>query len=166
MVGSTIDIKMALAEGWYTKSNSKWQSMPEQMLRYRAAAFWQRAYAPEIGLGFHTQEEIEDITVEDANVIEEIRPDAQAKSKAQKSIEAKKRRKAEEQAKQELDEAETATNVSSQPSHSELIADAAQDLPFDEPEPMPSPVRKSVAEQAREINERYKNQTESSSNIG
>ena len=34
--------------------------MPEQMLQYRAAAFWCRAYAPEIALGMHTAEEIQD----------------------------------------------------------------------------------------------------------
>ena len=56
-----ITIKMAMAEGWYAKSGSKWQSMPQQMLRYRAAAFWQRAYAPEVGMGFYTTEEVQDI---------------------------------------------------------------------------------------------------------
>lgn len=56
-----ITIKMAMSEGWYAKSGSKWQSMPQQMLRYRAAAFWQRAYAPEVGMGFYTTEEVQDI---------------------------------------------------------------------------------------------------------
>ena len=51
---------MAKAEGWYTKNGSKWKTMPEQMLQYRAAAFWTRAYAPEIALGMHTAEEIHD----------------------------------------------------------------------------------------------------------
>jgi hypothetical protein len=54
------DIAMAKAEGWYTKNGSKWKTMPEQMLQYRAAAFWTRAYAPEIALGMHTAEEIHD----------------------------------------------------------------------------------------------------------
>lgn len=58
--GSPITIKTAMAEGWYDKQNSKWQSIPQQMLKYRAASFWQRAYAPEIGMGFHTTEEIQD----------------------------------------------------------------------------------------------------------
>ena len=42
--GDWVSIKMAKAEGWYEKSGSKWKSMPDQMLRYRAAAFWQRVY--------------------------------------------------------------------------------------------------------------------------
>ena len=35
--------------------------MPNLMLTYRAAAFWQRAYCPEISMGFLTKEEVEDI---------------------------------------------------------------------------------------------------------
>jgi len=61
LVGETITIKMATDEGWATKSGSKWKTMPGQMLRYRAAAFWTRVYAPELSLGMHTSDEIEDI---------------------------------------------------------------------------------------------------------
>jgi len=60
-VGSLITIKLAKAEGWYGKSGSKWQTMPEQMLMYRAAGFWARVYAPELSLGMLTREEAEDI---------------------------------------------------------------------------------------------------------
>ena len=60
LVGALVTIAMAKAEGWYGKSGSKWKTMPEQMLQYRAAAFWTRAYAPEIALGMHTSEEIHD----------------------------------------------------------------------------------------------------------
>jgi hypothetical protein len=60
LVGALVTIAMAKAEGWYTKNGSKWKTMPEQMLQYRAAAFWTRAYAPEIALGMHTAEEIHD----------------------------------------------------------------------------------------------------------
>lgn len=60
LVGALVTISMAKAEGWYGKSGSKWKTMPEQMLQYRAAAFWCRAYAPEIALGMHTSEEIHD----------------------------------------------------------------------------------------------------------
>ncbi len=56
-----VSIRMAVQEGWYTKSGSKWPSMPELMLRYRAAAFWVSTYAPEIGMGFGTAEEARDI---------------------------------------------------------------------------------------------------------
>jgi hypothetical protein len=38
--------------------------MPNQMLRYRAAAFWQRVYCPEISMGLLTAEEADDIAVD------------------------------------------------------------------------------------------------------
>lgn len=56
-----VTISLAIREGWYTKSGSKWVTMPQLMLTYRAAAFWQRAYCPEISMGFMTAEEAEDI---------------------------------------------------------------------------------------------------------
>lgn len=55
-----ITLDMAKKEGWSSKPGSKWLTMADQMLIYRAAAFWQRAYAPEIGMGFLTKEEVED----------------------------------------------------------------------------------------------------------
>ena len=60
-IGSLVDIGMAKKEGWYQKNGSKWASMAEQMLLYRAAAFWTRAYAPEVALGIHTAEEVVDM---------------------------------------------------------------------------------------------------------
>ena len=58
--GDWISIRMAKAEGWTSKKGSKWLTMPTQMLRYRAAAFWQRAYCPEISMGLLTAEEAQD----------------------------------------------------------------------------------------------------------
>jgi hypothetical protein len=55
---------MAKAEGWSTKNGSKWLTMPELMLRYRAAAFFARLYAPDITLGMMTAEEVVDIASE------------------------------------------------------------------------------------------------------
>ncbi|QNB08381.1 hypothetical protein G5S34_17565 [Herbaspirillum frisingense] len=56
-----ISIDMAIAEGWLTKNGSKWQTMPEVMLRYRAAAFFGKLYAPELLMGLQTAEEAADI---------------------------------------------------------------------------------------------------------
>ena len=61
--GCEVTMAMAKAEVCSTKSGSKWATMPEQMLRYRAATFLIRATAPEIGMGLQTAEEIHD-TVE------------------------------------------------------------------------------------------------------
>jgi len=60
LYGTWIDWKMVKAEGWNKKSGSKWLTMPDQMFIYRAAAFWQRAYAPEISMGLTSHEELID----------------------------------------------------------------------------------------------------------
>jgi hypothetical protein len=59
--GPPVTIAMAIAEGWYGKNGSKWQTMPELMLRYRAASFFGRLYAPEILNGMYSQEEAEEL---------------------------------------------------------------------------------------------------------
>lgn len=103
-----ITMEMAVKEGWYQKNGSKWQSMPEQMLRYRAASFFGRIYAPDLLMGLRTQEEemesIIDITPEPApqeapqtldsikqNVVKEVaaeeKPKRATKSKDAKLIE-------------------------------------------------------------------------------
>lgn len=77
MESTPITMEMAIKEGWYTKAGSKWQTMPEQMLQYRAASFWQKVHAPELSLGLQTQEEARDIV--DVEYIEI--PDVSAKLK-------------------------------------------------------------------------------------
>jgi len=59
-VGVTVTMDMAKAEGWVSKSGSKWKTMPELMLMYRAAMFFIRAYAPEMLLGMQAREEVYD----------------------------------------------------------------------------------------------------------
>jgi hypothetical protein len=59
--GTEITIGIAKQQGWYGREGSKWSTgMAEQMLRYRAASWWVRVYAPEISMGFMTREEVED----------------------------------------------------------------------------------------------------------
>jgi hypothetical protein len=59
--GPTVTVEMAKLEGWSTKSGSKWKTMPELMLMYRAAAFLIRTYAPEISMGLRTDDVIIDM---------------------------------------------------------------------------------------------------------
>lgn len=96
-----ISMEMAVKEGWYQKNGSKWQTMPEQMLRYRAASFFGRIYAPEVLMGIRTQEEelesIIDVTPEPVNtapqtvdsikqnVVKEVATDAPAEEKPKRS---------------------------------------------------------------------------------
>ena len=63
LIGPTVSIAMAAQEGWYLKKGSKWVSMPEVMLRYRAATLFSRLYAPELTMGMQTVEEIIDVEV-------------------------------------------------------------------------------------------------------
>lgn len=60
--GRKVEVKvgmaMAEAEGW--TRNSKYKTMPEIMLRYRAATFLVRFYAPQVMLGYQTAEEVID----------------------------------------------------------------------------------------------------------
>jgi hypothetical protein len=70
--GTPIDMAMAKAEGWSTKTGSKWLTMPEQMLRYRAAAFFARIYAPDITLGMQTSDELRDVA-QARNVTPQVR---------------------------------------------------------------------------------------------
>ena len=60
--GTLVTIQMAKDEGWYSKPGSKWQTMPEQMLQYRAAAFFARIYIPNALMGFSVEGEAEDIS--------------------------------------------------------------------------------------------------------
>lgn len=60
--GTRVTIKMAKQEGWFSKTGSKWQTMPEQLLIYRAYSFFARAYCPDKLLGIHDEFENVDIS--------------------------------------------------------------------------------------------------------
>lgn len=62
--GTEVTIQMAKTEGWYGKPGSKWQTIPEQMLAYRAAAFFARVYIPNALMGVYVEGEAEDIAQE------------------------------------------------------------------------------------------------------
>ena len=77
VVETIVSMEMATAEGW-TK-NSKYKTMPDQMLIYRAATFLVRTYCPQVLLGLRTDVEVEtmpelvEADVEPANVIDRLR---------------------------------------------------------------------------------------------
>lgn len=58
-VDATVSMEMARAENW--TRNAKYRTMPEHMLRMRSATWLIRLYAPEVLLGLHTADEIEDV---------------------------------------------------------------------------------------------------------
>jgi hypothetical protein len=59
VVSSMVSMAMAKAEGW-TK-NPKYRSIPVQMLKYRAATWLIRLHCPEVLMGLHSSEELEDV---------------------------------------------------------------------------------------------------------
>lgn len=81
--GPPVTIAMAKAEGWATKNGSKWQTMPELMIRYRAATFFGRLYAPELLMGLSTADESEDIAPQVVHVAPEAREQARIAALAQ-----------------------------------------------------------------------------------
>ncbi|PKM70861.1 MAG: hypothetical protein CVU92_11420 [Firmicutes bacterium HGW-Firmicutes-17] len=58
--GPTITMEMAKAEGWVGKTGSKWKTMPEVMIRYRAASFFGRLNCPDMIMGIYSTEEVVD----------------------------------------------------------------------------------------------------------
>lgn len=71
--GTDITIAMAKAEGW--TSNSKWKNMPEQMLAYRAAAFFARVYCPDTLMGVQVEGEAEDASPRTKRTMRDILDD-------------------------------------------------------------------------------------------
>lgn len=65
--GMIVTMKMAEKEGWSTKKGSKWVTMPELMLGYRAQSFFINTYYPQVTYGMRTLEELEDIG--DSNIL-------------------------------------------------------------------------------------------------
>ena len=63
--GPPVSISMAKAEGWFERKGSKWKTMADVMIRYRAATFFGRLYTPELLLGMQTTEELRDAGVID-----------------------------------------------------------------------------------------------------
>lgn len=59
--GPVITIALSKEEGWYNKSGSKWKTIPELMLMYRAAGWMINTHAPEISMGLNTVEELGDV---------------------------------------------------------------------------------------------------------
>ena len=69
--GGTVTIAIAKKESWYQKAGSKWQTMPEIMLSYRAYTWFGRVYCPEIMMGMQSTEEVYDVTtpIEETKVV-------------------------------------------------------------------------------------------------
>lgn len=60
LTGPLVTIGIAKKEGWFSKNGSKWQTMPDQMLRYRSASWFINTIAPELAMGLPAADEVED----------------------------------------------------------------------------------------------------------
>lgn len=57
VVGPKITMNMANAEGWVNKNGSKWRTMPDVMIQYRAASFFGRMNCPDMIMGIYSADE-------------------------------------------------------------------------------------------------------------
>ena len=71
-IGAKVTMEMAKKEGWLNKNGSKWQTMPEQMLQYRAFTFFARIHCPEKLLGLTDEYEEADIRQERSSNAEKL----------------------------------------------------------------------------------------------
>lgn len=90
LYGEWVTWKMVESEGWSKKSGSKWLTMPGQMFRYRAAAFWQRAYAPEISMGMLSTEEASEMEYVDYEEVKDKKPRKKKQAEALAMLEQSK----------------------------------------------------------------------------
>lgn len=56
--GPLITMDLAKKEGWIGKNGSKWKTMPEVMIRYRAASFFGRLNCPDLVMGMYSADEV------------------------------------------------------------------------------------------------------------
>ena len=134
ITGTLVTIGIAKKEGWFGKGGSKWQTMPEQMLRYRAAAWFIRSVAPEVAMGMYTADELRDVERAEARqyaqpapqyvapVIEEI-PAPEPKPAAPRKRKAAVKKEEEVQPAEEVAEALTPELDALYNEKIELVAD-------------------------------------------
>lgn len=65
--GPKITMKMAEAEGWVGKNGSKWKTMPQVMIQYRAASFFGRKNCPDMIMGIYSRDEVVEMVYEDSS---------------------------------------------------------------------------------------------------
>jgi hypothetical protein len=69
--GPWVSIGMAKREGWYDRKDkngkycSKWRTLPQLMRRYRAASFFTNTICPNVALGLHSVDELQDVDAVD-----------------------------------------------------------------------------------------------------
>lgn len=90
VTGPIITMDLAKAEGWIDKNGSKWKTMPQIMLRYRAASFFGRMNCPDLMMGMYTQEEQYEMGKDEYldNMAAQVQEDIQLKANQEEFIPA------------------------------------------------------------------------------
>lgn len=82
--GTKITVGMVKSEGWLSRKGSKWQTMPEQMFKFRAAAFFGRTNCPSVmGGSMYSADELADIP---PATIEPVKPIPRAETKEPQAL--------------------------------------------------------------------------------
>lgn len=104
VTGPIITMDLAKAEGWLDKNGSKWKSMPQIMLRYRAASFFGRMNCPDLMMGMYTQEEQYEMGKEDhlENMEVQVQREIEEKSNQEEFIPQQIDEKSEKQTVSEM----------------------------------------------------------------
>lgn len=156
LCGDWVSMQMAKSEGWTTRKGNKWSSMPNQMLRYRAAAFWQRAYCPEISMGLLTEEEVMDTYAPAYEEITDKRPvepttaiptdelgrpsltSVAAQAAQDVNVEADNAQEQKEEEQQEQAQVEQAQQGQEQQGQAQVVNTATEEKPKQEQQKRPS----------------------------
>lgn len=127
IVGPKVSMKLAVEEGWYAKSGSKWQTdMKDLMLLYRSGAYFGNIHAPDVvmGMGRSTEE------AQDMSTTIDVEQQADGRYAAKNVDEL---RKAAEPREDKHPHAETVEVRDNQPE--DTTAPAAADAPADAEKP-------------------------------
>jgi hypothetical protein len=148
-----VSMDMAVAEGWFQKNGSKWQTMPDVMLRYRAAAFFGKLYAPELLMGLQTAEEAHDIIDVERQpeghyaaapaTVESLREQPAEQAQRRRATDAEDAEVIEQRAEETAPPAESAA-PQAQPDAPAASEEPASDAPPADAAAQPSPARVAI----------------------
>ena len=133
-----ISCETAILEGWWSKSGSKWPSMTELMLRYRAATLFGRMYSPETLMGMETQEEAVDIVATPVESADDERKTAAVDSKLATTRKPRSDKKGVSAAAEVVVEAEQTDSEVSDPAAANEATQPAPTTPAAPAEPTPA----------------------------
>ncbi len=141
LTGPTVTIGLAKREGWFSKNGSKWQTMPEMMLRYRAASWFVSTYCPEIAMGLRTVDENREIGPE-VTAAEALPPNPEGKKALKALLDAEDATPAEKPAEAPAPAKPDTAPAAESPANQQEVASEPAEAPAQAntpPAPAPTP---------------------------